>query len=440
MSEIIFPENVKVVADRMRTDVQYNLPDSSPFIENNSINAVTTAAAGRNFDCYRQMTEILKQMFLDTATGDYLIRWGSYKNITPNPATQASGNIVFTGTAGSIIPVGAVLTSDDDNQYTVQTQITLAAQIIGASSVTRSGNLVTVTTSNPHNLATNMLITIAGAVETDYNGAFTITVTADDEFTYNITTTPTSPATGTITANYTGNYTDVLSIDFGISANQSSGVELSLSSPISGVNNTAYVTYDELAGGTDAEDTTSKNSAYRKRVLFSYQQPHALFNKNEIITTAKTVSGVTRVWVEEATPEAGMVTVYFVRDNDASIIPTATEVTAVKNAILTIKQAVTRDVDVLLPALTPVTVDFVFTALSPNTSAMQAAITANLQAVFREANNASEDMIEDTYHCAIFQTIDATGTQVQSFTLTSPVGDISVGSGEIAILGTITYP
>lgn len=73
------------------------------------------------------------------------------------------------------------------------------------ASLTRSGTTATVTTEDPHDYATNDSVTIAGAaaavgVISPYNGTFTVTVTGPTTFTYAVTGTPASPATGTIVA------------------------------------------------------------------------------------------------------------------------------------------------------------------------------------------------------------------------------------------------
>jgi hypothetical protein len=87
------------------------------------------------------------------------------------------------------------------------------------------------------------------------------------------------------------------------------------------------------------------------------------------------------------------------------------------------------------------TVNFVFTALSPNTTSMQEAITDNLTALFAEETDISTDLIEAAYMSAIWQTVDSTtGDRVVSFTLSSPTGDVAVSASEIPVLGTITYP
>ncbi len=68
------------------------------------------------------------------------------------------------------------------------------------SSITLSTTTATVTTASAHGLTTGQSVTIAGADQAEYNGTFTITVTAASTFTYTVTGTPATPATGTITA------------------------------------------------------------------------------------------------------------------------------------------------------------------------------------------------------------------------------------------------
>lgn len=70
------------------------------------------------------------------------------------------------------------------------------------SSITRSGTTATVTTASNHGYSSGDLVHIAGANEGDYNGEFEITVTANDTFTYEVTGSPSTPATGTITADF----------------------------------------------------------------------------------------------------------------------------------------------------------------------------------------------------------------------------------------------
>lgn len=77
------------------------------------------------------------------------------------------------------------------------------------TSITRSGSTATVTTTTTNTLEAGNTVVIAGADQAEYNGTFTIAsiVTPGTVFTYTVTGTPATPATGTITAN--GGWTTV---------------------------------------------------------------------------------------------------------------------------------------------------------------------------------------------------------------------------------------
>ena len=81
------------------------------------------------------------------------------------------------------------------------------------TSINRSGATATVVTPAAHNLQTGDRITISGATQTEYNGEFQVTVTNATTFTYAVTGTPVSPATGTPVINTSRVYNPV-SINF----------------------------------------------------------------------------------------------------------------------------------------------------------------------------------------------------------------------------------
>lgn len=430
------PTRLEII-NRQRSDVKANLPSSNPFLKNSWINAIITGFSGRIFDYYYQLQKVLfPQLFPDTATGTYLERWGSYVGITRNPATQATGYITVQGTAGTVIPLGSTFQSTDSYTYDSTASATIANTTISVSTLTRSGTTATATTASNHSLASGISVTIAGANETDYNGTYTITVTGLDTFTYTVAGSPASPATGTVTAEHNTASIALLSDDYGQDVNLDSGAPVSITVPIAGLEDTAYVQYGAVGGGTDLET----DDDLRDRILFKYRNPATPFNAVQIESKAKEISGVTRVWVKEVTPAVGQVTVYFVRDNDASIIPSASEIATVKTNILTIKPADKADGDIIVSAPTAVPTSFTFSALSPNTSSVQAAITANLTALFAEKANIGEDITENQYNAAIQTAYDSeTGSDI-TFTLSAPSGDITIAAGEIATLSTITYP
>ena len=195
--------------------------------------------------------------------------------------------------------------------------------------------------------------------------------------------------------------------------------------------------FGAIGGGTDQET----DAGLRLRMLDRIQNPVAQFNVAAITEAAKNIAGVTRVFVQEVTPALGQVTVYFMRDNDTNPIPTGSEVTKVQTEILAIKPANTADGDVFVLAPTGVSVDFTFTALSPNTSTMQTAIAANLRQFFDERTEVGTNIDQDAYRSAIFNTVDTvTGDVVSTFTLSAPAADITIVAGEIGVLGNVVFP
>lgn len=66
------------------------------------------------------------------------------------------------------------------------------------SSITRSSGTATATTSSAHALTTGDKVYMAGADQTEYNGVVTVTVTGSTTFTYSVSGSPATPATGTL--------------------------------------------------------------------------------------------------------------------------------------------------------------------------------------------------------------------------------------------------
>lgn len=66
--------------------------------------------------------------------------------------------------------------------------------------ITRSSATATATAAAAHGFTTGQRITIAGADQAEYNGAFEIVVTGAAVFTFTVTGAPATPATGVLTA------------------------------------------------------------------------------------------------------------------------------------------------------------------------------------------------------------------------------------------------
>lgn len=432
---IEFPSQAQIIA-RMRADVAALLPGADPTLENSLLDAIVTSAGSRISDMYLDLSRQLNELFPQTASGEFLDFFGEVFDATRLPATAASGNAVFNGTVSTLVPLATEFTSEDGVLYTSTAAVNVITSNQNITSLTRVGQTATAVFASGHGLSSGLTATISGAVETDYNGTFVITVTAADELEYTITGTPTTPATGTPVIDADIAIVPMTANDTGADGNRDSGSLISPTATIIGLTSPGFADFAGLAGGADLEDDDS----YRERIIIERSSIEALFNSAEIEEQALTVDGVTRVFVQEITPAVGQVSIWFMRDDDATVIPDASEVTEVKNKILEIKPAHTDDADVIVAAPTPVTADFTFTALSPDTPELRDALTSNLTAFFREQVTFEETIEEAEYQSVIFTTIDPTsGQKVESFTLTSPSGDIVVTTGEIAILGTVAY-
>lgn len=66
---------------------------------------------------------------------------------------------------------------------------------VNTTSITRTGQVATLTASAAHGFATGDVALIASATQTEYNGEFVVTVTSPTVFTYTVTGTPATPAT-----------------------------------------------------------------------------------------------------------------------------------------------------------------------------------------------------------------------------------------------------
>jgi uncharacterized phage protein gp47/JayE len=433
------PKTATEVDQRMKVDVIRELPNANPFLKNSWLGALVTACANRVFDFYYALRQAEKEAIPDTAVIN-LEQWAAIWNILRISATPAIGNVAVTGAVGGSIVTGvdpSIWTDSDGVRYAATSAGVIVLQSLAVTSITESGGIATLTTTNDHLIASNVLITVSGANESEYNLTGVVcTVTGDKTLTYAVSGSP-ADATGTVLLGFTSVSIPVQSTDFGVDKNQVFDTVLTLTSPITEVDDSASVDYGALGGGADQE----VDSSLRTRLLDAIQNPISHFNVAEITAVAKSIAGVTRVFVEEIFPEIGQVTIYFMRDNDDSPIPDSSEVAAVKAAIVDqIMPANTVETDVIVAAPTEVSTDFTFSAISPNTVTMKTAIENSLNQFFAERTEVGVTVVEEAYNAAIFNTVDlVTGVELDSFTLSAPSADITIDPGEIGTLGNVTF-
>lgn len=429
----------KTINDRMNADVRLAAPRSNPTKKNSFLAALIKGFAFRIYDFYRLLLRNKRESFPDTSTIDgELKRWGNYREITQNPETWATGQVIVTGGIGETLPVSSRATLDSVT-YQTTVEATVMAQGYAILSMSRNGTTVTAQTSTNHNLASSLTATVTGANSAIFNGEFEIVVTSATEFTYQVDGDDNfEQASGIISASFDIAFTGVeVSSDSDVSgaaSNQDAGTVLRLNSTAD-VNSELLVSYNGLSGGTDLEDAES----YRERVISAYQNPVANFNVAAIVQQIRqNVPNVTRVWVQPITPDVGQVTIYFAVDN-TGIIPTGTDVANVEEAVYAILPVNTPESEVFIYSPTPLYVDFFFATLTPDTVSMRAAIRERLQELFYTKSEVETPLTAEDYRAKIKNTVDPSGATVEQFSLTAPLGDINPGTGELPILRNVTF-
>lgn len=424
------------IIDRTRADLAANLPGVDPTLYGSYVRALSDSLSGRIYDMVLLIEQLSRELFPQTSSGEYLERWAGYEGLTRKSASEATGLVTFVGVTGLTFLYGTQLRADTGELYRTKAGITLSYREQSLSSLTSDSGTATATTGTDHQLATGMTVTIAGATEPEYNGAFAINVTGLREFTYEITGSPTSPATGSPKVEYTGAPVVVESINEGQVTNLDGGASLTLITPVSGESVSIITQYEGLQGGADEET----DEGLLDRTMQSRANPVANFNVAAIEKVVLSVPGVTRVKVKPITPGIGDVTILFVRDNDPSIIPSQIELDQVKDALVPIIPANTSPDDVHVPPLLAVEQAFSFSIIDPDTPSMREAIRQNLIAFFEDEVTFESTVTKDKYRSAIINTIDPeTGQVLSSFALTSPTDDIVVGENEIAVLGDVIF-
>lgn len=211
----------------------------------------------------------------------------------------------------------------------------------------------------------------------------------------------------------------------GAAGNMAAGT-LSLVSPVAGVDTSAQITAAGLTAGADTET----DDALRARLLARIQQPPHGGADFDYVAWALEVEGVTRAWVSPQELGPGTVTVRFVRDDDAAIIPDAAEVQAVQDHIDALRP-VTAAVTVVAPIAVPLDLTI---QLTPQSQTVRDAVTAELTDLLRREAEPGGTILISHIREAISLAAGET-----DHVLVAPVANVAHATGEMAVMGAITW-
>jgi uncharacterized phage protein gp47/JayE len=209
----------------------------------------------------------------------------------------------------------------------------------------------------------------------------------------------------------------------GAGGNAELGVVLSLVTPIAGINPTGTVATGGLVGGLDEES----ESDFLTRLLQRMQNVPKGGGPGDYVRWALEVPGVTKAWERAAWLGLGTVGVSFLVDD---AIPNGTKVTEVQTYI-DARRPLTAAVTVFAP--TAVALPYTI-APTPNTAAVQAAITAQLTDFHRR-----EAELGGTLYLSRINAAIAAAIGLDHHTLTLPAANATAAANELRTLGAITY-
>lgn len=211
----------------------------------------------------------------------------------------------------------------------------------------------------------------------------------------------------------------------GADSSLTDGVELSLESPISGVDTAATV--DAVTqDGVDQETIES----LRTRLKEHLAEPAHGGTIADYIAWAKEVPGVTRVWVSPLELGPGTVVVRFVRDDDPDPIPDAGEVTAVQTKLDTEAPA-HATVTAFAPTDSPVNITL---HVEPNTAAVRDAVRAELEDLFVRVPEPG-----GTTLLSSIQTAVGSSPGVVDYAIALPAADVTHTTNQLPSLGTVIF-
>lgn len=213
-------------------------------------------------------------------------------------------------------------------------------------------------------------------------------------------------------------------VDAGAAGNVATTTSVELLKALSGITGVSVST--AFTGGLDAE----KDETYRARILARIQQAPAKCTAADVARWAKEVDGVTQAWTFAGVPGPGQATVVF----------RGTALAATVQAYIDVKKTVTADITAT--AATDKTVDYTI-EITPNTSALQTAITANLQQLHEEIAEPGADLLMSQIRGAISAAgvadYEITKIEVDGTPVADLDADVDFTGFEYPAFSTITF-
>lgn len=213
----------------------------------------------------------------------------------------------------------------------------------------------------------------------------------------------------------------------GVAGNMAANSQVTLLTPVAGVQSSGLVASSGIGGGADVEGV----EPWRDRVIRRMSQAPQGGAETDYETWALEVAGVTRVWPAPHEMGVGTITIRFVRDDDDSIIPDFEAVTLVQSYLDERRPVTVKGLYVVAPIAAPLNFDI---SMTPGTSAVRENVESALRDLIRR-----EAVPGGTLLLSHIRETISTAVGEDDHVLNAPVANVVHGLGELAVMGSITW-
>lgn len=121
------------IITRVNADLVSRLELVGAVLRRALVRVFTRVIAGSEHMLHGHLEYLGRQLFPDLSDDAYLVRQASLYGLTKTAAGYAVGSILFTGTNGTPIPAGSILTNSAGDKYTVNVEVVITAGSIAGS-------------------------------------------------------------------------------------------------------------------------------------------------------------------------------------------------------------------------------------------------------------------------------------------------------------------
>lgn len=143
------------IIDRVASDIESRIDGTDARLRRSNLAVLGRALSGAAHGLYGFAVRQADQYIITSASGSILDRWAAIWAITRKTASKATGVATFTGTAGTVVPAGTVVSRADSTQY-----LTLVAASLGVGG-SASLSLQAVDTGEDGNCDAGTVLTVA---------------------------------------------------------------------------------------------------------------------------------------------------------------------------------------------------------------------------------------------------------------------------------------